>query len=83
MRNSMFPAIRVLVLAGVAAAGWSRVPTAAASPGANDATPLVADMECPSFGGGVYTCQASASGGSGTGYSITWSNSNGPVSETY
>ena len=83
MRSSMLYGIRVLVLVGVGAAGWSQVPTAVASPGANLATPLVVDMECPSFGGGVYTCQAYASGGSGAGYSITWSNSSGPVWETY
>ncbi|HYR08715.1 MAG TPA: S8 family peptidase [Longimicrobium sp.] len=46
-------------------------------------TPIIVDMECPSWGGGVYTCQAYASGGSGAGYTFTWSNSNGYAWESY
>jgi hypothetical protein len=70
----------LLILAATAAHAPADAPgeTRSAS-----ALPLSVDMECPSFGGGLYTCQAYPNGGSGTGYSFTWSSSNGYAWETY
>lgn len=94
MRIPSFRSLALLALAGAFAAGCrdaSRTPVAPDDPlqpvAVTDRTqppafPLVVDMECQA-NGGDQTCAAAASGGSGTGYSFTWTNSHGYTSEYY
>lgn len=72
------PAAALLVL--TASAAHAPVRTAADSA---SMFPLGVDMECFYDWGGNYTCQASAFGGTETGYTITWTNSHGNVSVVY
>jgi hypothetical protein len=81
MRIAMRRAAEALLI--LAATAAHAPADAAGETGSASALPLSVDMECPSFGGGLYTCQAYPNGGSGTGYSFTWSSSNGYAWETY
>jgi hypothetical protein len=82
MQVPMIRTVAVLLFA-TASAAYAAGGTPTASRVNAGTLPLSVDMECPSFAGGVYTCQAYPSGGSGTGYSFTWSSSNGYAWETY
>jgi hypothetical protein len=82
MRISMARALAALLVAGAGMAACGDAPTVAAPRQASFDTgvPLSATVSCVSYYGTTYDCTAVASGGSGTGYSFSWS---GGASEYY
>lgn len=82
MRISRFHTLPALLVAGVFAAACGETPTASlpASPPAAAAldltpAPLTATVYCPDprdYSTNRFNCTATASGGSGTGYSFVW-----------
>lgn len=83
MRISRFHRLSALLVAGMAAAGCGEAPTAAAPTAAAPTaasldvspTPLSATVYCPDprdYSTNRFNCTATASGGSGTGYSFVW-----------
>ncbi|MET0397461.1 MAG: hypothetical protein ABW277_11595 [Longimicrobiaceae bacterium] len=77
MRHTLFPTLLGL-LAAALAAGCGDAPTgvspASARIAANGTAPLNVYATCNGFSGWHYDCTAYAWGGSGLGYSFTWTN---------